>query len=342
MAHSRIVNFAEIADPEWTFLKDVIQTKDATWSFYSARPKYWLEQIIKRPNLARIRASIQTGLRARGGAADLIISHLPRATLWSALFAALFRTQARHLAFSFNFTDLPTGLTMKLMRYAFRSVDRFVVFSESERHLYAAYFALDIGKFDAIPWCMNKPKTVDLFGKLPPKFICAVGGEGRDYRSLAMAAQTLPDVPIVVVVRPNSLAGIQLPKNFIVFTDIKNEEFWGVVEKASFVVLPLNDSNTNCGHISIVGSQIFGKPVVSTYSSGTAEYLCHGHNALLSAAGDCDALAENIQKLWSDEGLYAKLAACISHDSEKYCIDNWAKYLDSYLHQLMMHSTTKS
>ncbi|QTN26852.1 glycosyltransferase family 4 protein [Rhodoferax sp. AJA081-3] len=331
MSAVRIVNFAEIADPEWTFLKDSIKTKDVSWSFHSASPRYWLERVVKRPNLARLRASLHVGFLARGTAADVIVSHLPRATLWAAMFAKLFFSKSKHLAFSFNFTELPKGLNKVLMRYAFRSIDRFVVFSEAERHIYASFFSLDINKFDAIRWCMNKPKTRALNASLPEKYICAVGGEGRDYKSLVMAAQQLPNLHVVIVARPDSLAGLHPSANISVFTNLKNEEFWHVVKNASFVVLPLKDGSTNCGHISIVGSQAFGKPIVSTYSSGTSEYLQHGQNALMSAAGDSLALGVNIKRLWEDKTLYEELSSNVTDHARKHSIDNWVTYFDRYL-----------
>ena len=331
MSTVRIVNFAEIADPEWTFLEEKIKTKNVSWSFHSVSPRYRLERVVKRPNLARLRASMHVGFVARGAAADLIVSHLPRATLRTAIFAKLFHSKSKHLAFSFNFTELPKGLNKVLMRYAFKSIDRFVVFSEAERHLYASFFSLDINKFDAIRWCMDKPKTHALNARLPEKYICAVGGEGRDYESLVIAGQQLRDLPIVIVARPGSLAGLLPSANVTVFTNLKNEEFWHVVKSASFVVLPLKDGSTNCGHISIVGSQTLGKPIVSTYSSGTSEYLQHGHNALMSAAGDSHALGENIKRLWEDKTLYEELNANVTADAPKHSIDNWVTYFDRYL-----------
>ncbi len=330
----RIVNVAEIADPGWTFLEQKIHTKDTLWSFHSSTPKYWIERAIKRPNLARLRASLAAGFRARRAAADLIVSHLPRTTLWAAIFSTVFMSRSRHLAFSFNFTDLPKGVNHVLMRYAFKTIDRFVVFSEAERHLYASYFGLDLNRFDAIRWCMDRPRTVAFGAQLPAKYICAVGGEGRDYQSLLSAGRQLPEIPIVIVARPNSLAGLCPSANVSVFTNIKNEEFWGVVQKSSFVVLPLKDAATNCGHISIVGSQIFGKPIVSTYSLGTAEYLQHGYNALMSAAGDSAALGVHIEELWNDDDLHAKLRNNIAGDEQRHSVDNWVAYFDEYLQSI--------
>ena len=334
MSPTRIVNFAEIADRDWKFLEGKVYPETTFWTFHAATPKFWIERFVKRPNLARLRASLRAGFDARSMKADLIISHLPRATLWVGLFSRLFLSKARHLAFSFNFTQLPSGINKRLMCHAFRRVDRFVVFSEAEKHLYSSYFALDIDRFDVIRWCMDKPKTAVPVATLPEKYICAVGGEGRDYQSLLSASRLLPNIPLVIVARPDSLIGLDIPAHVFVFTNIKNEEFWGVVQKSSFVVLPLKDASTNCGHISIVGSQLLRKPIVSTDSSGTAEYLQHGYNALMCVAGDTVALGMNIQKLWEDRVIYEALRTNIANDDAKYAVGNWVVYFERYFHAL--------
>lgn len=334
MSPVRVVNVADIAEPGWRFLEPKVQAGSSSWSFHAATPTSWIERFVKRPNLARLRASLQAGFRARGSAADLIISHLPRTTLWVGVFSRLFGSQARHVAFAFNFTKLPTGINKRLMCNAFRRVDRFVVFSQAERQLYADYFSIDPARFDVIHWCMDLPKTAPLKAALPAQYICAVGGEGRDYRSLLAACRQLPHVPVVIVARPDSIRDLDIPPHVQVFTNIKNEEFWGIVRESRFVVLPLKDAATNCGHISIVGSQLLGKPIVSTFSAGTSDYLQHRHNALMGSAGDTQALGQNIQQLWEDHVLYDELQARTADGGKQYALAHWVAYFEQYFESL--------
>lgn len=334
MSAIRIVNFADIAQHGWRFLEGQMQPMTTSWSFYASTPRFWIEHFVKRPNLARLRASFCAVLRARNVSADLIISHLPRATVWIEIFSRIFLSKARHLAFSFNFTVLPSGIKKRLMSYAFRTVDRFVVFSEAEKSLYASFFELDINRFDVISWCMEVPKTAVPEAFLPERFICSVGGEGRDYQTLLSASRLLPDVPLVIVARPNNLLGLEIPPHVLVFTNLKNEEFWGIVQKSSFVVLPLKDANTNCGHITIVGSQLLGKPIVSTYSTGTSEYLQQEHNALMGMAGDSHALGMNIQKLWDNQMVCEMMQTNVLRYADKYAVSNWVAYFERYFDSL--------
>lgn len=331
----RIINCAEISGSGWTFLRDDIRNLVTVWKFYSASDKCWLERIIKRPKIGRYRACFYATLAAKMDKADVMISHLPRTTLWFSLFAKVFHVKAKHLAFSFNFTELPNGLMKRLMSYAFQQVDRFVVFSNAEKELYSDYFHLDANRFDVLPWCMSTPVTQSIHSNLPNKFVCAVGGEGRDYHLLIEACRDLPDIPIVIIARPHNIIGLDIPPHITVIQNADLEEFWGIVRLSKFVAIPLLRSDTNCGHISIVGSFLLDKPVVSTFSSGTSDYL-NMNNSLLSPAGDAGALRNNINKLWQDDVIYGRLSKYIlSNIKIKHSMDIWHKYLETYLQSVL-------
>jgi glycosyltransferase involved in cell wall biosynthesis len=77
---------------------------------------------------------------------------------------------------------------------------------------------------------------------------------------------------------------------------------------------------------------LHGVPIVTTYSGGTAEYVCHEKNALVSRARDAEALRTNIDSLWRDDELRVRLseegkrAAAVRYD-ERVAAD----YVRSYL-----------
>lgn len=328
----RIVNCAELAQSGWTFLKDSMPEGNLCWSFHTASPRNWIERLVKRPKIARYRAAAKAAIDARN--ADIVISHLPRMTWWVALFGRLFSIKARHIAFSFNFTDLPTGLSHRLMSAAFRHVDRFVVFSSAEKSLYSQYFGIDPERIDVLPWAMRTPDVQPDTPLIEGDYICAMGGEGRDYKTLVDACRALPDIPVVMVVRPQNIAGIELPAHIKAHTNLPNGRFWNIVKFSRFVAIPLRDQSTNCGHISIVGGMLFGKPVVSTLSSGTQEYLQHDRNALLSAPGDADGLRLSIETLWRNEALYDRLVQGALELARRHDEAEWAGYLLRHVEDL--------
>lgn len=302
----RIVNCADIVEPGWDFLRGPLADMPLDWRFFSAAPQSRLERRIKKPNLARWRASWEAARSAAQDPDCVIVSHLPKMTLWTAIFCRLLSVKAKHIAFAFNFTDLPVGLHKALMRWAFQNVDRFVVFSNAERKRYAEYFNIDARRIDFLPWVMEVPRSsgpVVISGS----YICAVGGEGRDYDTLVEAVRHSPHIKTVIVTRAYNVPRGPLPKNLVVHTELRGPEFWNVVKHSHFVVLPLRDDETCCGHITLVGALQLGRPIVASQSRGIADYVMPGVNALIVKAGDPRALAQEIERLWSDQHLHGRL-----------------------------------
>ena len=332
MKKIKIVNCAEKIDTEdWNFLEDEMENLDIDWDFFINSPMNWLERKVTKPKISRYRACLQTVINARRKKANLMISHLPRATCWTSIFANFLSVKIPHMAFSFNFTDLPTGKSQMLMSYAFQSVDRFVVYSSAEKRLYSEYFAIDPSRFDVLPWAMEQPEFFPAQPILQGEYICSVGSEGRDYETLALAARQLPDIPLVVVARSESVTGINFPDHVKILTDVPAKEFWNVVRFSRLSVLPLRDRETNCGHISIVGAMMFGKPVVTTYSHGTTDYIVSDINALVSEPRDVDGLVKNISQLWNGTDLHSKFSNNTQRIAlEHHQLDNWVRYLKQY------------
>lgn len=329
-----IINCAEIADHNWTFLKDDLQHLNLQWFFFSSSDKYWIEKRIKAIKLGRYRATFLAALKAKYYSADVLISHLPRTTLWLSLFAKLLGVKAKHIAFSFNFTTLPTGWAKRLMRFSFRYVDEFVVYSNVEKSLYAEYFAIPDHKITMLPWAMNVPAIEPVTFTLPERYVCAVGGEGRDYQCLFSALAGLSNIACVVVTRPDAIRGLQVPKNVFVQHNLSSGAFWYVVKNSDFTVVPLRDAQTNCGHITVVGSLLLNKPIVSTFSTGTTDYLNSG-NSLLTPPGDVTALRESVNRLWGDQAFYRELTQSVKLNARtKFGLAVWVNYFERYIIKL--------
>src|SRR5262249_6525758 len=134
------------------------------------------------------------------------------------------RRRCPHVAFAFNFTDLPTGPRLVLMRRAFRTVDRLIVFSSFERDLYGDYFGISKNRIDVIPWRVQDPRVQrqrsqrasDAAAECPAgsaENIAAVGSQGRDYGTLFEAMQLLPHIRLIVVASAQNLQGLEAPPN---------------------------------------------------------------------------------------------------------------------------------
>lgn len=301
----RVVNMAELAGPDWRFVADEIDRPDIEWRFHCATPNNAIERLIRKPRIARYRAAVAAACDARG--ADALLSHLPVATAAVAEATGWTGASPRHLAISFNFTSLPTGAKLAFMRRALRRVDRFLVYSRAEQQLYPALFGLDPVRFDFLHWPMTVPATSG-DAPLAQPYICAVGGEARDYATLIAAMRGLPEVPLVIVTRPGVVDAASLPANVHLLHNLPNARFWNVVRHSRLSVVPLRDAETNCGHITLVGSMLLGRAIVATRSSGIADYVADGETARVCDPGDPEALRAAIAEVWNDDGLRGRLA----------------------------------
>lgn len=292
----------------------------------TALPGNAVERIVTRPRLSRLRAAGEAVALAKGAP---IITHLPRLAGAVAGVQKMGRTRSAHLAFSFNFTDLPVGLERAWFRQVLGRVERFVTFSAFEAEMYPAYFGLDAGRFTPILWAQAVPDVSDAPTPFTgQEYVCAIGGEGRDYRTLTEAARLLPEITFVVIARAHSDTGPALP-NVHVLRNQPAPVTWRIAKDARFMVLPLRDDRTCCGHITIASAQLLGIPVISTYSQATREYVAKSSTC---PPGDPRALADLIAATYAQpvtplqiNGMTAEQAAM------RYDRDNWVAPIRDFL-----------
>ena len=330
-----IVNLSE-AEPEWNWLHHhAFGPTPVRWQHASSRaiavpdwapkPQAW-----RRIGAARHAAS------AMGDASALLVSHGPRMTMYGSFaLAARFRPR-RHLAYAFNFTELPTAATRAAMRLAFGRVDRFVVFSTMERRLYADFFHLDIDRFDMLHWAVRPPTPDDHADpSLPQKYICALGSQGRDYRTLMAAMTLLPRLNLVVVATPSSVHDLTIPPNVTVRCNVPLAQTMGILQRSTASIVPLMGSQVPCGHVTLVAAMHLEKTSIVSDSTGVADYVQDGVNGLTVPPGDAAALAHSIERLIDDAALNERLASNALTFARRNCTEQTVvDYLQGYLRQL--------
>jgi glycosyltransferase involved in cell wall biosynthesis len=326
----RILVCSPYSQPGWRWLADSPTLRDLPleWEFFHRIERTFLQRKIKIPDLALINTCKRAVQEIRDRGADLLVTHDPRATWWCAYFAARAGVSIRHLACSFNFATLPRGLKRTLMTRAFAIVDRFVVFSHAERDLYAGYFNLPREKIDVKLWGVNPPEIA----AAPPdaqtepetnQFLCAIGGNRRDYATLMAAMAKLPNLPMIVVARPHNLRGLTIPPNVTVRCDIPFADAMRILHRSRFMVLPLDSNAVPCGHVTLVAAMHLEKAFIVTRSAGIADYLADPNtarpNGIACDVGSPQSLAEAIQTLWNDPARTAELAKNGKDFAQTYC-----------------------
>ncbi len=224
-------------NPSWRWFAP--RFEQTSWQFFSVAPRNRLERLIKRPALAPWRACWESVRTARRQHAKLIISHDARITYRCAQSARLQKARVPHLAWGFNFTTLPRGLYRRLMASVFADVDRFIAYSSLERSLYADYFRIDPARIDVLLWGVAQPLVEPAATPIESDdYICAVGGNARDYRTLFAAMAQVPEIPLVAVLRPENVAGLDVLSNVRLHFNLPVGKTNNIVAFSRFMVLP--------------------------------------------------------------------------------------------------------
>ena len=332
MKPTAIVNLSEL-DPSWNWLAPTFAERDdLSWrhvSMHSMPVPHWLP---RRHTLQRISAAWAT--RALLSPANsVLVSHGPRMAMYGAYVNRLRREPARHLAYAFNFTNLPTGANRKAMRLAFRHVEKFVVFSQMERSLYSEYFDIPLDRIDMLHWSIAAPAVPSTQPtQAEADYICAIGSQGRDYKTLFDAMRLIPNVKLVVVAATENVDGLSPPSNIVVRTHIPIAQAHDIMANSRFMILPLSGSRVPCGHVTLVSAMQFEKAIVATDSDGISDYLADGSNGRLVAPGNPVDLARTIEQLWAAPAVCRQMggvgkAFAQAHCTESRVVDYFAAFL---------------
>jgi len=320
----RIATISSNPDPSWVWIQDLmgddftLTGRRLEWSGFSTAPKPGANT-----TLARWHGAKRLATAHKQHPFDLIVSHGPWATAWTEFALGHAKYGARHLAFSFNFTDLPQGARRYLMQRNFQNVDAFSVFTDGEQSLYADYFGIDRSKIIRAPWGVAPPLKMAPPRQITGPYVAALGGEARDYETLCAAARLCPEMQFVAVARPHNFDGFNPPenmppKNMTVLFDLPPEEAWGIVWHADFALIPLRSQETPCGLVTLVGGMHLGKAQIVTNAMGVSDYINDNETGLLVPANDAEALAAAITRLHQDPALADRLG----NTAKTYAADN--------------------
>lgn len=174
------MNFISVSDlcgPDWPFLAPYCDDPTIKWTTHSGQPQSAVERAIRKPNLGRYRAARQA--TQNPGADAVLVSHLPLMGAATNMMRRRRCPEVPHIGFSFNFTDLPTGLRHKYLAHALSDITECTVYSRFELDLYPRYFDMDPDKFRFLPWAMDPPEPGpdNPAGHIGP-YVCSIGGKG--------------------------------------------------------------------------------------------------------------------------------------------------------------------
>lgn len=329
----KIINLSDF-DPDWCWLKDEFKHEDQEWFHYSSKSIHLPDFLPKKDSLKKAGAAWHAATQARKGP-SILVSHGPRPTFYGANFAKFIAPEMPHLAYAFNFTDLPQGKQRKLMAKAFQRPTKFVTFSKDERQLYADYFDMPIERIDMQYWSVHPPviNAEDDPVETGP-YICALGSQARDYKTLVAAMKQLKNIKLVIVATPENMAGIEIPPNVTIYSGIPFSKALNILAHSQFMILPLRDSKVPCGHGSIVSSMFYKKAIIISDSSGIYDYVKNEETGLFYEPLNADDLSQKILSLWEDKAKIKKLSEAAfsfanTHCTEKTAVAYFSNFLDT-------------
>lgn len=331
------VNVSDLVDRNWRFLEPINTDPNLSWSMHYGRPSNFIERKIKRPNIGRYRSAWSAVRETKSREDAVLVSHLPLVSAACNRFLQRLCPQRPHIAFSFNFTELPGESKKARISSMLRGIDAYVVYSRYEVELYSRSFDIPKEKIVYLPWAMDAPHL----GASNPvaaegEYFCSVGGEGRDYALLARAMEKLPQHKLIIIARPHSVKGLKFPDNVKVFLNLPSPLTWRIVADSQGLIVPLRDEETACGHITIVGGQLLGKPVIATQSVGISDYITTGQNGFTVSGGDVAALVNSLEFLQQDQASANKIGQAAKERANRENNPSiWLRFFEDFAERLV-------
>jgi glycosyltransferase involved in cell wall biosynthesis len=290
----KVINHSELPC-NWNWLEKKFNDRRLRWEHASTQAWPGMGKLPASATLKRLRAA-WSALSYTTNETSLLVSHGPRPAFYAATLAFGRLKKIPHLAFSFNFTELPSPRRQAIMAKAFQSIDRFTVFSSMEKQLYSRVFDLDPKRIDVLHWAVEPFKKSQLLKPVQDShYICAVGSQGRDYRVLMNVMSQLPQCRLHLVAYPENLVNLKIPYNVTIHQNVPFEFAAALVAHADAMVLPLTGSEVPCGHVTAVMAMHLGVPVIATDSIGLHDYLRQDDTAMLFPTGEENALRECLE-----------------------------------------------
>lgn len=170
---------------------------------------------------------------------------------------------------------------------------------------------------------MTFERTPDYSGFKPDGYLYSVGLSYRDFPTL-MAAARRSDKKFVLATTDAFLKGLTIPDNVTVYRNTFGKAAEELMQNAAAVIFPLERIASPAGETTLVSAMCYGKPVITTRTITTEEYIEDGKNGYLVPAQDPDAIVAAINTIFSrpdqaaEIGRRARESALENHTMELY------------------------
>jgi glycosyltransferase involved in cell wall biosynthesis len=211
-----------------------------------------------------------------------------------------------------NTFDRSSQARRRLLRASLSASASVVCFAEAQQERLLAQTGLPRGQVATVALGVD----ADFYrpgAETRGEYVLAVGRDlARDYRTFLAAVERLGCRAIVVASERN-LRGQSMPSNVEVRLDVSHAELRVLYAKARCVVIPTRREGylfgADCsGQTTLLEAMAAGRPVVVSERRTLSDYIDHGDTALTARAEDSEALAQAIERIYSDGELARRLA----------------------------------
>lgn len=171
------------------------------------------------------------------------------------------------------------GMTGKIYKLFFNlslsnpAIKGAICYSSTELKYYRRIFAKNRDKvFFILYGQSSKTRDKNVAISVEKPYLFSGGTSNRDYRTLLSAAKKIKYIFIIACTQ-RDIKGLKIPDNVRVFHNAYGEKFDSLMRSSYAVVLPLKDANISSGQIVLLKAMEMGKPIVTTRSAGTIDYV---------------------------------------------------------------------
>ena len=150
-----------------------------------------------------------------------------------------------------------------------------------------------------------------------PPYVLSAGRTLRDYDTLLRAAPAIP-APVVVVCGQQDLSDVPIPDNIKVLRELDRAQYLDRLRDCAVVALPLQPTERSTGQVVLLEAMAMGKPVVTTRSPGTIDYVRDKENGYLIDPGDNAQLVHHCRTLLDDKNLRRRIGDAAREDVRRY------------------------
>jgi glycosyltransferase involved in cell wall biosynthesis len=225
----------------------------------------------------------------------------------------LSRDRPRHVMIGHRLSPRKKVLLHRVLRLRSR-IDQVLVYASAQRQFAIETLGYPPDRVVLTTFMVDtdfwRPEHVTVGPRERP-MICAVGQELRDYPTLVEAVRGL-DVDVIVAgaspwsKRADSSAGLDIPTN----VDVRGFNLFDLRQlyaDASFVVVPLQETDFQAGITTILEAMSMGKAVVCTRTTGQTDAIIDGETGVYVPPADIERLRAEIKRLLADPAAATRL-----------------------------------